>query len=65
MNQNLLDDLASGEVSIGIHVKAIGCAVDSGSAETFSDSFISTAIPEPMTMTILALGGLMLTRRQK
>ena len=62
--QNLLDDLASGEVVIGIHVKAIDCAVTDPDASTMSDSFVSNPLPEPMTMALLALGGLMLRRKK-
>lgn len=62
--QNLLDDLASGEVVIGIHVKAIGCSASNPLAETLSDSFISNPIPEPATMALIALGGLLIRRKK-
>ncbi len=55
---DLLTDLAGGEVVLGIHVKAIGCDPSDPSAETFSDSFINT--PEPTAIVLLGLGGLLL-----
>ena len=52
--QDLVADLASGEVVVGIHVKSIG-------AGATSDSFIT---PEPATMALLALGGLLVRRKK-
>lgn len=48
---NLLADMAAGEVVIGVHVKAIG----GGGA---SDSFITT--PEPATLAMLGIGAIAL-----
>ena len=57
--QDLLDDLTIGEVVIGVHVKSIDQA---SSAGTKSDSFITT--PEPATLVLLGLGGLLLRKRR-
>ncbi|MHC4552039.1 MAG: PEP-CTERM sorting domain-containing protein [Planctomycetota bacterium] len=58
--QDLLDDMASGEVVVGVHVKSI----EQPEGNSPSDSFIST-VPEPATLSILGLGSVLLLRRRR
>lgn len=55
--QDLVANLANGEVVVGIHVKSI----EQSGGGTASDSFIT---PEPTTMALMALGGLLLRKRK-
>ncbi|MBW8035772.1 MAG: PEP-CTERM sorting domain-containing protein [Planctomycetes bacterium] len=61
--QDLLDDMETREVVIGIHVKSID--QPGGGAE--SDSFIlnTVIVPEPATIGILALGSLLVIRKRR
>jgi len=61
--QDVLDELSSSVLRIGIHVKAIACEPGDGNAETYSDSFVN--IPEPATLALLGLGSVVLLRRKK
>jgi len=63
--QALLDNLANGQVVIGIHVKSINCEPTDPLADAESDSFINNHIPEPATICLLGLGGLLLRRKRK
>jgi hypothetical protein len=64
--EDVLDDLASGDLRIGIHVQSIPVI---GSNETTSDSFINDGfkVPEPGTLLLLGAGllGLWAIRRRK
>lgn len=55
--QDVLDDLESGALRIGMHVQDY----DSGGSE----SFVSTPLPEPASMGLLLVGGLGLLRRRR
>ena len=57
--QDLLNDMATGEVVVGVHVKSIE---QSGGGSAQSDSFIT--VPEPATICLLGIGGLLLRRRR-
>lgn len=59
--QDVLNDLASGDLRIGIHVQAY----DSGGSESFIAQTDGAPVPEPATMFILAAGGLMAIRFKK
>ena len=58
--QDLIDEIAAGEVVVGIHVKSI----DDPTGGAPSDSFV-TDVPEPATLAILGLGGFALAVRNK
>jgi hypothetical protein len=60
--QDVLNELADGRLRIGLHVISIDCLPNDPLAGTFSDSFVN--IPEPATMALLALGGLLIRRRK-
>lgn len=55
---NVVDGLSSGSLRVGIHVQ--GIPISDGTA---SDSFVGT-IPEPATIVLLCLGGLLLGRKK-
>jgi len=59
--QALLDNLANGEIVMGIHVKAISCNPGGNS----SDSFINNPVPEPATICLLGFGALWMFRKRR
>ena len=53
--QDVLDELDNGSLRVGLHIQAFG----DGSSES------AINVPEPATMCLLGLGGLMLRRKRK
>lgn len=57
---NVIDDLTTGALRIGMHVISIN-----GPNGDSSESIVNNAIPEPATMLILAAGGFYIIKKRK